>query len=158
MSAFHPRNDPPTVWDRTQASPFVVVALWSVVVGVKLGLMPLFPSFTPSPALGTLPAWTAIALAGGLVAGGLMATVGLWNSWENRTKAWGLERSGWIILAAAWTAYAFVVVQKFPGSTISWGSALAYCVIALIRVAAIKAMKAEAQRVKKQVAADIESL
>lgn len=158
MSAFHPQHDPPTLWDRTRASPIVLVAMWAVVVGVKLALMPVVPSFTPSPALEALPTWTALALAAGLVAGGGAAVVGLWNAWENRTKAWSLERSGWIIAAAAWAAYSLVVVQKFPGSTIAWGAPLMCAGVGLIRVAAIKAMKADVQRVKKQAAADLESM
>lgn len=158
MSAFHPRNDPPSWWDRTRASPFVLVALWSVIVGAELALMPIFPEFTPSPSLGELPDWTALALAAGLVLGGLMATVGLWNAWENRTKAWSLERGGWIIVAAAHTAYAVVVIREYPGSTIAWGAPLVSAFMALIRVAAIKAMKADAHRAKKQIAADLESM
>lgn len=158
MSSFQAQHDPPTWWDRTRANPIVVVAVWTAAVGVKLGLMPLVPSFTPSPALQQLPTWTAFALAAGLVTGGLMATVGLWNSWENRTKAWGIERSGWIITAAAWACYALTVIQHYPGSTIAWGSPLIYTVMCLIRIDAIKAMKADARRAKEQLAADLGNL
>ncbi|MDO4920106.1 hypothetical protein [Kocuria sp.] len=140
MSAFIPSHDPPTWWERALTHPMIWVAMWSVLAGAMLAVSPLLPEFTPSPSLGRLPGWTAAALAVALIGGGLSATVGLLNDWENRSRAWSTEQAGWVLIAAGWASYAVVVIQNFPGSQFAWGTGVIFVVIAATRVTALHLM------------------
>lgn len=140
MSTFVPSHDPPRWWERCLAHPIVLIAAWSVIVGTLLGLSPFFPEYTPSPSLGRLPGWTAALLAATLAGGGGFAVVGLLNDWQNRSRAWNVEQAGWILIAAGWASYAFVVVQNFPHSQFSWGQGVMFVAMAAIRVVALHLM------------------
>lgn len=153
MSTFVPSHEPPLWWERCLGNPIMLVALWSVLVAAQVLVDPWLAGFQPSPLLGELPRWTAVSLASTLGLGGLGASVGLLNGWENRSRAWAIERSGWLLSAVGWIAYAVVVLQGFPGSTISWGSALALSATAWLRIIALKLMERRTRRIRSEVAA-----
>lgn len=153
MSTFVPSHDPPLWWERCLGNPIILVAFWSVLVASQVLVDPWLPGFQPSPSLGEVPRWTAVSLATTIGLGGAGAIVGLLNSWENRSRAWALERSGWLLSAVGWIAYAVVVIQGFPGSTISWGSALVLSAIGWIRITALKLMERRTRRIRSEVAA-----
>ena len=153
MSSFIPSHDPPTWWERTLANPIVLNAIWSVIGGTLLAVSPFFPEFTPSPSLGRLPGWTAAALAAALIGGGVAASVGLLNDWENRSKAWNVEQAGWILVGAGWLSYAVVVLQNYPGSQFSWGAGLIAAATAALRVAALHLMARRTRRKLREIRA-----
>ena len=140
MSAFIPSHDPPTWWERALTHPIIWVAAWSVIAGTLLGVSPFFPEYTPSTSLGRLPGWTAALLAVTLVGGGTAGVVGILNDWENRSRAWNVEQAGWILMAAGWASYAFVVLQNFPRSQFSWGQGVMFVAMAVTRVVALHLM------------------
>nr|WP_312964319.1 hypothetical protein [Kocuria rhizophila] len=155
MSTFVPSHDPPLWWERCLGNPIVLVAVWSVIAAAQVLADPWLPGFQPSPSLGELPRWTAASLAATIGLGGVGAIVGLLNSWENRSRAWALERSGWLLSAVGWIAYAFVVLQGFPGSTISWGTALVLSAIGWLRITALRLMERRTRRIRAEMDAAI---
>ncbi|MCG7425044.1 hypothetical protein [Kocuria rhizophila] len=155
MSTFVPSHDPPLWWERCLGNPIVLVAVWSVIAAAQVLADPWLPGFQPSPSLGELPRWTAASLAATIGLGGVGAIVGLLNSWENRSRAWALERSGWLLSAVGWIAYAVVVLQGFPGSTISWGTALVLSAIGWLRITALRLMERRTRRIRAEIDAAI---
>ncbi|WP_145000709.1 hypothetical protein [Kocuria rhizophila] len=155
MSTFVPSHDPPLWWERCLGNPIVLVAVWSVIAAAQVLADPWLPGFQPSPSLGELPRWTAASLAATIGLGGVGAIVGLLNSWENRSRAWALERSGWLLSAVGWIAYAVVVLQGFPGSTISWGTALVLSAIGWLRITALRLMERRTRRIRAEMDAAI---
>ncbi|WP_431695600.1 hypothetical protein [Kocuria rhizophila] len=155
MSSFVPSHDPPLWWERCLGNPIVLVAVWSMIAAAQVLADPWLPGFQPSPSLGELPRWTAVSLAATIGLGGVGAVVGLLNSWENRSRAWALERSGWLLSAVGWIAYAVVVLQGFPGSTISWGTALVLSAIGWLRITALRLMERRTRRIRAEMDAAI---
>lgn len=155
MSVFIPTHEPPTWWDRVRSHPETWLALWSCVVGLQVLVDPWVRGFQPSPSLGELPRLTAVLLAVALTGGGSAALVGALNKWDNRTRAWAIERAGWLVAAVGWISYAVVVINVYPGSTISWGSALVLAALSLTRWIALKTMEKQARAKRAAVRAQL---
>lgn len=146
MSVFKPTNDPPSLWGRVRGHPEVWVAAWSVIVAAQVMIDLWVAGFKPSPSLGELPLATAALLSLALAGGGLCALTGVLNRWDNRSRAWAVERAGWLVMAVGWACYAWVVFRVFPGSTITWGSAIMLTIMAVTRLLALKAMEHQARQ------------
>lgn len=144
---YTPQHDPPLAVERFLATPgMAVLALWTAMVAFQVALDPFSPGVLFSLALGELEPRTAILLGTSMLLGGVGALVGMLNSWDNRTRAWALERGAWVLVIAGWLSYAIIVARTFPGSTISWGSPLFYCLMAGARIVALVLTEKAARR------------
>ena len=142
-----PEHDPPLTVERFLATPgLALLAFWTVLVAFQVALDPFSPRVLFSLALGELEPRTAILLGVSMLAGGVGALVGMLNSWDNRTRAWALERGAWVLVIAGWLSYAIIVGRAFPGSTISWGSPLFYCLMGGARIVALALAEKKARR------------
>lgn len=144
---YAPQHDPPLAVERFLATPgLALLALWTAFVAFQVALDPLSPRVLFSQELGELEPRTAILLGVFMLTGGVGALVGMLNSWDNRTRAWALERAAWVLVIAGWLSYSIIVARTFPGSTISWGSPLFYCLMAGARIVALVLTERKARR------------
>lgn len=162
MSVFTPSHEPPVWWERWLSHGGLPwIALWSVIVGVKVIVDPWVPSALFSVVLGDLPAALATGLGVVLTVGGGLCLWGLLTPLRNRSKsrarawsverAWATERAGWWLSAVGWAAYSVVVFQHFPGSTISWGSSLLLAVVGGTRIWTLELIERAAERLRDRV-------
>lgn len=145
MSVYQPTREPPRWWERAIDHPEVVVALASIITGVEIILDPWLPEFRPSPSMGELPRAMASYMGGVMFAAGVLVMVGLFNAWDNRSRAWRVESGGWVLIATGWTSYAVVVINAYPGSTIAWSCAVFIALVAVVRLLALKLMERRAR-------------
>ena len=144
---YAPQHDPPLAVERFLATPgLALLAFWTILVAFQVALDPFSPRVLFSQALGELEPRTAILLGVFMLAGGVGALVGMLNAWDNRTRAWALERAAWVLVIAGWLSYSIIVARAFPGSTISWGSPLFYCLMAGARIVALALTERKARR------------
>lgn len=151
MSVYHPAHEPATWWERALQHPQTWLLMWSIVVAVQLLLDPWLPTYTPSLSLGEIPLWTATGLSAALCMGGVLGLVGVLNDWDNRSRAWAVEKAGWWVIAAGWSAYAFVVITEYPGSTIAWGSSFVFSAIGITRILALWLEERRTKRIRRKV-------
>ena len=144
---YTPQHDPPLAVERFLSTPGVaLMAVWTVLVAFQVALDPFSPGVLFSLALGELEPRTAILLGAFMLVGGVGTLIGMLNSWNNRTRAWALERAALVLVIAGWLSYAIIVGRAFPGSTISWGSPLFYCLMAGARIVALVLTEKKARR------------
>lgn len=144
---YAPQHDPPLAVERFLATPgMALLAFWTILVAFQVALDPFSPRVLFSLALGELEPRTAILLGVFMLTGGVGALVGMLNAWDNRTRAWALERAAWVLVIAGWLSYSIIVARAFPGSTISWGSPLFYCLMAGARFVALVYTEKDARR------------
>lgn len=150
MSVYTPTNEPPGWAERILSHPEVLLAMLSVAQGAQIMVDPLLPHFLPSPSLGEVPLALAVYMGLVLAAGGVLATVGVLNGWDNRSRAWRVERSGWLMLAVGWGSYGAVVVNAYPGSSVAWATAGGLVAVSLARMLALHLMERAARRAREQ--------
>lgn len=150
MSVYTPTNEPPGWAERILSHPEVVLAMLSVVQGAQIMVDPLVPGYHPSPALGEVPLALAIYLALVLAIGGVLTTVGVLNGWDNRSRAWRVERSGWVLLGVGWGSYSAMVINAYPGSSVAWVTSVGLAIVGLVRLLALYLMERAARRAKDQ--------
>lgn len=150
MSVYTPTNEPPRWIERILSHPEVALAVLSVLQGAQIMVDPLVPGYRPSPALGEVPLALATYLALVLAIGGVLAAVGVLNGWDNRSRAWRVERSGWTLLAVGWASYGAVVINAYPGSSVAWAMAVGLVIVSLVRLLALHLMERAARRAKDQ--------
>ena len=159
MSVYMARKDPPSITDRTLSHPGLVQpAAWTMLVALQIAADPYVPTLLFSIALGEVRPWAATMMGVFMLLGGAAVVVGILNSWDNRTRAWALEKAGWILVSTGWLVYAILVMRVFPGSTISWGSALLTPLIGVVRVRALTHIERQAQRAREVMAAETQSV
>lgn len=136
---FQPSRNPPTWWDRLLVHPLdTTVAFISVVFGTIVILSALIPVFVPSKSIDKFPFWVAVAVAVFLVAGGLLAVIGLNWPGDEVDHGWALERFGWMLSSGGLITYALTVAYSYIGSVFSWGIPLMLGIGCVIRVISVQ--------------------
>ncbi|UNX54071.1 hypothetical protein MF406_14130 [Georgenia sp. TF02-10] len=151
--ARRPTHNPPTAADHILAHPFeTAVALWWVVIGVMLLVAHLAPGASASPSVEMLPDWLVLALAGAILAAGVLALAGL--LWPGRwlTTALAVERLGWLLGAAAWGGYLAATYAAFPSSLVSVSLAAVMVTGAVLRILALYRVERDAETAIEQTA------
>lgn len=118
---YQPPHSPPTHWDRVLVHPLeTVVAGLSFAFGVIVLLGLTVPGFTPSTSLREMPLAISVLEGVFMVAGGVLASIGLQWSGDDVSTGWALERFGWLLAGAGFLTYSISVSWHFPASTLAW--------------------------------------
>lgn len=132
---FHPTNNPPTLWDRMLVHPLDnAVGAISVLFGLTAGMSLVVSGFSPSASVDDMPWGVIFALSVFLLAGGIMALVGLHWTGDTVSDGWALERFGWLLSSAGFIVYTIAVYSSFPNSMYSWGVPLMLSLGCALRV------------------------
>lgn len=151
---FHPTNTPPTLWDRLLVHPLDnAVATISVLAGLTAGLSLLVPGFAPSKALGVMPWGIIMGLGVFLLAGGIMAILGLHWLGDTVSDGWALERFGWLLSFAGFIVYTISIYTTSPTSMYGWGLPLVLGLGCALRVWAVVRIERSTRRMLLEVRA-----
>lgn len=142
---------PPSNVDHLYAHPYaIVLALWQIVGGL-LTMLTTLTHLTVSQSVERMAQPLIAALAVLLVAGGAQTIRGLLNDDDDLMQGWKIERTGLILSAAAWGAYAVTILFAFPSSILTWSFALGIAVANAIRCrATVVEERRTRDRIKRQ--------
>lgn len=145
---FHPTTDPPRLWDRLRVHPMTnPVALGTALCGALLVMASVIPSYTPSQGLATAPLWLELLTGIMLLAGGLLAVVGLHWPGEGVDTGWAIERSGWALMAGGWLSTAIAMMASgVPGNSLVVVLILSIAAGSVGRFFAVLGIEARARR------------
>lgn len=140
---------PPTNWDHVLAHPYSIsISAWQILGGAFL-VAATFWQISASQSVQRLPEWLVGAIGGLLVVGGISIIRGLLNDNDDLMVGWKIERTGLVLSATAWAAYAATIMFAFPGSVLAWTSGVALMLAHLIRY---RATVLEERRVRLRIA------
>jgi len=140
---------PPTNWDHVLAHPHsFVLAAWQVLAGCGV-LASLLWDFSPSRSISRMPQPIIVGVCVLLFLGGVFIIRGLLDDSDDLMVGWKIERTGLVLSATAWSAYAATVAWSFPSSTLSWSLSLTLALAPTIRY---HATVREERRVRARIA------
>lgn len=140
---------PPTNWDHLLAHPYsILISGWQILAGTA-ALASTLLNFRLSPSLARLPETLLAVIGGLLVLGGLSIIRGLLDDDDDLMVGWRTERTGLVLSATAWAAYAATILFAFPTSILTWTSGLMLAGAHLIR---FRATRLEEKRVRARIA------
>jgi hypothetical protein len=129
-------NRPPSNLDHLLAHPYaLIIAIWQILAGGASLLSTLF-DVRISQAMSTLPESLLAAVGVLLILGGVLIIRGLLNDDDDLMVGWRMERTGLVLSATAWVAYAVTILSAFPESVLSWTSSVSLAASHIIRFAA----------------------
>ena len=139
---------PPTNWDHALAHPYSIsLALWQILAGGSV-LASLLWDFSLSKSIDRMPDPLIAGICGLLLIGGVTIIRGLLDDSDDLMVGWKIERSGLILSATAWAAYAVTVAVSYPASGLSWTLSLLLALSHLIRH---RATVLEERRVRRRI-------
>jgi len=140
---------PPTNADHIYAHPYSIgISAWQILAGSGV-LLSTLSGMRLSPSLDRLPEALLAAVGALLVVGGVSVIRGLLNDDDDLMVGWRTERTGLVLSATAWLAYAVTVFLVSPSAVLSWTSALMLGAAHLIR---FRATRLEEKRVRARIA------
>ena len=140
---------PPTNADHVLAHPYsFLLAAWQFVAGTSV-LASLLWGFSLSRSINRMPDELIAGICTLLIAGGIFIIRGLLDDSDDLMIGWKIERTGLILSATAWLAYAATVAWSYPRSVLSWSLSLVLASSLVIRwIATIR----EERRVRRRLA------
>lgn len=140
---------PPTNRDHVLAHPHsFVLAAWQMLAGAGV-LASLLWGFSLSQSINRMPDEIVAGICVLLMGGGIFIIRGLLDDSDDLMVGWKIERTGLVLSATAWAAYAATLAWSFPSSTLSWSLPLALTLMHLIRY---RATVLEERRVRARIA------
>lgn len=140
---------PPTNMDHLLAHPYSLsICAWQIIAGIAT-IVSTLSGFNLSLSMQRLPQALLVAVGALLVVGGISVIRGLLNDDDDLMVGWRTERTGLVLSATAWGAYALTVMAAFPFSILSWTSGLTMALAHLIR---FRATRLEEKRVRARIA------
>lgn len=147
---YQPRFDPPKWWERFLVlRNEIILLVWSFIAGVLTIIDPLHTSITFSLSIGDQEPIVAFIIGLLYIIGAILTYFGLQRMCDNQSLLWGLEKAGWLLIAAGWITKSVVVLATFPTSTISWGMGFVFALMALTRIATLTAMERNTRYLKR---------
>lgn len=145
---FHPINEPPHLWDRLRVHPMTnPIALGTALCGALLVMASVIPGYLPSQGLAAAPLWLELLTGIMLVAGGLLAIVGLHWPGEDIGAGWAAERSGWALMAGGWFSAAIAMMASgVPGNSLAVALIFSIAIGATGRFFAVLGIESQARR------------
>lgn len=122
IRTYHPIYTPPRWWERILIHPVEnALAVLAIIFGVVMAASIPIEHFQPSASIADMP-WPIVAICAGFVGlGGVTSVIGLhWHDSQAINRAWGVERTGWILSAGGFFVYAIAVAISYPNSVFSW--------------------------------------
>ena len=140
---------PPTNWDHFLAHPYSMgISGWQVLAGAGV-LISTLTNIRVSQSLNRLPESLLAAVGALLVVGGVSIIRGLLNDDDDLMVGWRTERTGLVLSATAWIAYAVTILAAFPESVLTWTSGFMLAAAHLVR---FRATRLEEKRVRARIA------
>jgi hypothetical protein len=140
---------PPTTWDHFLAHPYSIgISGWQVLAGAGL-LLSTLADISLSPSLDELPDFLLASVGALLIIGGIGVIRGLLDDDDDLMVGWRIERTGLLLSATAWAAYATSILVAFPLSILGWTSGFVLAASHLIR---FRATRLEERRVRARIA------
>ncbi|WP_163540847.1 hypothetical protein [Occultella kanbiaonis] len=132
------RHEPPSLLDHVLGHPFeVAVSAWWIVAGVLVTLTVIGSGTPASASLGRLPMLLMLGVGATVGTGGILALAGVIWPGTRLTTAWAVERAGWLLGGAGWTAYLAAVAWAYPRSLVTISLAAVMVTGAALRIVAL---------------------
>jgi hypothetical protein len=140
---------PPTNTDHLLAHPYsIFICGWQILAGAAV-VASILLNFALSRSLSRLPESLLAVIAAMLIVGGVSVIRGLLDDSDDLMVGWRIERTGLVLSATAWAAYAVTIIAAFPASVLTWTSALTFTGAHLVR---LRATRLEEKRVRARIA------
>lgn len=147
---FHSLHEHPRWSDRALTHPIVIVALWSILVGVAMVASSLVPGLHVSQSVSAFPDALTASLGMGIALGGAAASLGILTGGK---RSWIIESGGWWLCGLGWALHGAIVASIYPASILAWGTSIALAWMAATRIRALVAVHREARTVEREIEA-----